>query len=245
MRKSGMVCECGWNSHNKRLKTLSKSHNKALHKGVNISRPTFRPVARDTRRKMEHKMRQPNAKKNFGHHIASFLLGGALLAVTSAANAQVGPPTPEGLPTEPVAQPKPEVTPVGDWARQCIQPEGRLKRCILSQGVAAEGAERPLADISISYIGGQQPAMQVTVPLGIRLPAGLSYKIDGNQGSRAPFIHCLPIGWQAIFPLDKELISKMQKGAKGEMIFQNLQGQNVGIPTSLSGFTAGFKSLTE
>lgn len=162
--------------------------------------------------------------------------------------AQVGPPAPEGLPKE--ERVKPEVSQFKDWLVQCLKPEGQLKRCIMVQHILAKNVEgvaenTPIAGLEVGYLpSADKPILKVGVPLGVLLPQGLAIHVDDEPTMRAPFQQCTEGGCQAFFPMNEELVTALQGGKKGKIIFQDAAKQNISIPVSLNGFTAAYNKLT-
>ncbi len=60
--------------------------------------------------------------------------------------------------------------------------------------------------------------------------------------AQVPYTVCDPAGCNAIFPLSKEITSKMQKGSTLQ-VGMFLVNQEVIMDASLSGFTKAIKSL--
>ena len=88
-----------------------------------------------------------------------------------------------------------------------------------------------------------QRGIIITLPLGVILPPGIRMEIDGENIGSAPFYRCAPNGCQARIPLQEELLNRLKAGSAGNIYFREVNGQDVPIPFSLSGFTAGFASV--
>jgi invasion protein IalB len=177
--------------------------------------------------------------------------GAALAASLFAApvSAQVGPPVPDALPAQPAA-PEPETTQYKDWVLQCVKPEGQLRRCVMRQAVLSgsniEGVAEntQIAGLEVGFLpGSTDPLLKIIMPLGVLLPPGLAIHVDDEPTMRAPFQQCRNSGCEAIFPMKSELVETMKAGKKAKVIFQDAAKQNLSIPFSLSGFTAGYSEL--
>lgn len=147
-----------------------------------------------------------------------------------------------------VAQAKPQPgKQFGDWMVECeAAPDGK-QRCFLSQTQTLQQQQQSgrLIRLSIGYIGpDNKPAMVAILPLGIWLPAGAAYQVEGQPQKPLVLQRCLGEGCVAAAELDEATLGHMRKakslsiGIKGEAA-----GQTLVIPVSLTGFDAGLRSL--
>ncbi|MCP5433017.1 MAG: invasion associated locus B family protein [Alphaproteobacteria bacterium] len=200
----------------------------------------------------------PSARRRTGR--AGILpIAAAILALlgTGPAFAQVGPPAPSGNAAKSPAaagakdQAKTDdaedegvVTNFDDWSVRCIQPDGQLKRCVMSQVIVEKESQKPVVHMSAGFVPDSAvPVMQIAVPLGVYLPAGIALNVDEEQLVHRGFEVCSPSGCQLLVVLSGELLEKLKKGDKAEIAFQDAARQNVGVPASLKGFTAAYNAL--
>lgn len=165
--------------------------------------------------------------KSLALAISGLLLGTAFLGTANAA--------------QPTAGQK-----FGDWSIGCDQ-DGGQSVCHLDQAVIDNNTQKPVLQVGVGYLPGQdgkkQPKMVIIVPLGVILPQGLTVQIDDGPGAQVPFLHCMAAGCRTVVNLDAPTIAKFKAGTKAKMTFAAPNGQPVSVPVSLSGFTAGFDAL--
>jgi len=111
--------------------------------------------------------------------------------------------------------------------------------------VMLKEGNRHLLRLEMGYVPDKKDQLVaiITVPLGIALPPGVLLKIDEGKELRLPVEHCIPQGCRILFPVDQDLLGILKAGKQATVTVQNMSHQPVGIPVSLSGFTAAFNSL--
>ena len=152
------------------------------------------------------------------------------------------------------AEPK-EGQKFGDWAVKCPAAapakEGAAEPpakplCFLFQGVilTKDGKKQQIMKIVVGYrTTGGDPVVNITVPLGVFLPAGYLFQVDQGQPLRVNFVTCLVNGCQGRFALDKKYLATVQRGLKGKVVFEDRSRKKLSLPVSLIGFTAGLAAL--
>jgi len=168
-------------------------------------------------------------------------------AAQTPAPAPAPAPTPAPAPapsTEPAPK-GPDVERFKDWSLQCTQAQAdKPSSCFLIHDVfPAEGNVRILQMVVGRF--GQDNVLGALffVPLGIRLPTGLTVQIDQNEPLRLPLERCTTKGCQAQIALADPLLAKFKAGSGGEVTFEDATGRPVAVPFSLQGFTAGLTKL--
>ena len=153
-----------------------------------------------------------------------------------------------------VAEPKDGQT-FGDWAVKCPAAapakEGAAEPpakplCFLFQGVilTKDGKKQQIMKIVVGYrAAGGDPVVNITVPLGVFLPAGYLFQVDQGQPIRVNFETCLVDGCRGGFVLDKKYLATVQRGLKGTVVFEDRSRKKLGLPVSLIGFTAALAAL--
>lgn len=170
--------------------------------------------------------------------IAAAALGLALPAGPAQAQQAAQPPAAAKPPAQaPQAE---EISRHGDWSVQCFPPDQSGKRhCEAVQVVAQEGSQQPLLRIAVGKAPGNGPAvLQFIVPLGAQLQRGFKLSIDGGAPRDLAATTCLPFGCIVETRLDSGLLAALRAGAQGKMSVVDLRNKQIGIPISLSGFTA-------
>jgi invasion protein IalB len=134
----------------------------------------------------------------------------------------------------------------GHWTVRCEIPTGaKTEQCALVQSVTAE--EHPgISAVVIVLKSAENPGgkiLRVVVPLGILLPAGLGLRIDDTDVGRTGFMRCIATGCVAEVVMDDALTNKLRVGDTAFfVIFQNSE-EGIGLPVTLSGFSAGIDAL--
>jgi len=136
-------------------------------------------------------------------------------------------------------------TPYGDWNMRCETPPGAQgPQCALMQYVVAES--RPNVGLSVIMLktaDGKAKLLRIITPLGVLLPSGLGLKIDDEDIGRAGFVRCIAEGCLAEVILEDELLNKLRRGQQATFIVFVSPEDGIGIPISLSGFSAGYDAL--
>nr|WP_306265256.1 invasion associated locus B family protein [Pararhizobium sp. IMCC3301] len=136
-------------------------------------------------------------------------------------------------------------TPYDDWTMRCETPPGAQgQQCALMQYVAAE--DRPNVGLSVIVLktaDGKAKLLRVITPLGVLLPSGLGLKIDSEDVGRAGFVRCVSEGCLAEVIMEDALLDKLRRGEQATFIVFETPEAGIGIPISLSGFSAGYDAL--
>ncbi len=190
--------------------------------------------------------RQPGAKT--GRPVALAAIAALVLAFALPAGPALAQQATEQPAQQPAAGIKPppqapqseEISRHGDWSVQCFPPDQSGQRhCEAVQVVAQEGSQQPLLRIAVGKAPGNGPAvLQFIVPLGAQLQRGFKLSIDGGAPRDLAATTCLPFGCIVETRLDSGLLAAMRAGAQGKMSVVDLRNKQIGIPISLSGFTA-------
>ena len=132
-----------------------------------------------------------------------------------------------------------------DWSARCQKPkDAEQEQCYIFQNlVLKEGGQR-LLHIAIMYLQpDNQPAAIVTVPLGVLLPRGVGFQVDDGEKIRFAYERCDASGCTGGLVLTDTVIDALKKGKQAKFSFFSGTGQEVAVPVSLTGFTAGFNAL--
>lgn len=137
----------------------------------------------------------------------------------------------------------------GDWELRCIKVEEGAEPCQLYQ-VLNDSNGGPVAEMVIfSLPEGQQAvaAAIVTTPLETLLTEEVSITVDDGEGRAYPFSLCNANGCVSRIALTESDIQSFQKGnvAQVRIVPARAPDQEVLLKLSLSGFTAGYKALSE
>lgn len=171
---------------------------------------------------------------------ATILFASALPAV---AQSQVPSPAPAQFPAQFPAQP--EIERIEDWSLQCTAtPAIQPKSCFLIHDVFQIQGDQRILQIVVGRFGASNVLVaRFYVPLGIRLPPGLTLQVDRNTPQQMPLERCTTRGCQAQIFLDDALLAAFKAGNGGNLIFDDAAGQSIVVAFSLKGFTSGIEKL--
>lgn len=141
------------------------------------------------------------------------------------------------LANEEGAQPERKV--FGDWFTLCAKPQNI---CTMNQiqFVNNENGRSQIlhAHISKNPQKPEQLIMQLILPLGVVLPAGILVKIDKGKEIQLPYHTCTPKGCIAAMPLPDERYQLLRKGNEALVGFRPIGTDKTAvIKISLNGFT--------
>jgi len=171
----------------------------------------------------------------------------ALMLPTASAFAQdnatpAAPAEGEAAPAAPAAPAQPNAnanaTPAQNWLKVCDPlPDGK-KACIMRQVVVANG--QFLGSFLLRDDPGQESRLLAVaaVPLGVLLPFGLTWQIDGGKPIRVPFMLCDPTSCATQLVINEAYVNSLKKGGKLKLTAKNRQNKDLVIDINLAGFTA-------
>jgi len=168
----------------------------------------------------------------------SILVGAALgvLFLSGAAGAQQAAPS--------AAPVKPDVKTVEDWIVRCFPIESPSP-CDMFQEQDARDTRQRVLSISIAYVPSlDRHALQVSVPLDISIPKGLTLKSDSYTSPVLKYRRCDRNGCyveQAVDNAVVEGLAKSQTGGKINIVADN--GKAFALDFSLKGFAAAHDDM--
>lgn len=130
--------------------------------------------------------------------------------------------------------------PSQNWLKVCDPlPDGQ-QACILRQVVLANG--QFLGSFLLRDDPGQESRLLAVaaVPLGVLLPFGLTWQIDGGQEIKVPYMLCDPQSCATQLVINEQFINSMKRGNKLTLTAKNRQNQDLKIEIDLAGFTATY-----
>jgi len=190
-------------------------------------------------------------------------IGAILLAGLPAAWAQNRQPQPQQQPARQAqparppaaqqpapAQPEPQVTAqnrarVSGWVQRCVAAErsGPLQ-CVVEQSMAMEATGQMVMAVVIRIVPDTRvPMMQIQVPNGLYLPAGLKLRTDTGVGLDLAFQMCDQRGCFTGNPVSPELLAAFKAGKRLEATVQNMGRQPQLLTMPLDGFTAAYQKI--
>jgi invasion protein IalB len=76
------------------------------------------------------------------------------------------------------------------------------------------------------------------VPLGVLLPFGLTWQIDGAKPVRVPYMLCDPTSCATQLVINEQYVNSLKKGGKLKLTAKNRQNKDLVIDITLAGFTS-------
>lgn len=131
-----------------------------------------------------------------------------------------------------------------NWLKVCDPLEDGKKACIMRQVVVAN--EQFLGSFLLRDDPGQESRLLAVaaVPLGVLLPFGLTWQIDGGKPIRVPFMLCDPQSCATQLVINEAYVNSLKKGGKLTLTAKNRQNQDLVVEINLAGFTAVYDSDT-
>ena len=163
-------------------------------------------------------------------HILMGAFAGLLLA-SGAALAQ------DAAPAAPAAAGRPEVKTVGDWFVRCFAVQSPSP-CDMFQELDDQRTRQRVLSLSIAYVPSlDRHALQVTVPLEISIPRGLTIQTDSYTSPVLKYRRCDRNGCYVEMAVDNGLIESLGKsGPAGKINIVADSGKSYALNFSLKGF---------
>ena len=130
--------------------------------------------------------------------------------------------------------------PQQNWLKVCDPlPDGK-EACIMRQVVLANG--QFLGSFLLRDDPGQESRLLAVaaVPLGVLLPFGLTWQIDGSKPVRVPYMLCDPTSCATQLVINEQYVDSLKKGSKLKLTAKNRQNEDLTIEINLAGFTAAY-----
>lgn len=185
--------------------------------------------------------------------VAGLTAAALLLSPISAFAQDAAAPAPEAPAAEAPAAEAPAAdaaatpaagNPAQNWLKVCDPlPDGQ-KACIMRQVVLANG--QFLGSFLLRDDPGQESRLLAVaaVPLGVLLPFGLTWQIDGAKPVRVPYMICDPTSCATQLVINEQYVNSLKGGNKLTLTAKNRQNQDLTIEINLSGFTSAYDSDT-
>ncbi len=151
----------------------------------------------------------------------------------------------EGAATETAAAAEaPARDPKDNWLKVCDPLEDGRKACILRLVVVANN--QFLGSFLLRDDPGQESRLLAVaaVPLGVLLPFGLTWQIDGGKPIRVPFMLCDPQSCATQLVINEAYVNSLKKGGVLKLTAKNRKNEDLVIEINLAGFTSVYDSDT-
>ncbi len=128
--------------------------------------------------------------------------------------------------------------PEDNWLKVCEPLESGGDACIMRQVVLNNN--QFLGSFLLRDDPGQESRLLAiaAVPLGVLLPFGLTWQIDGAQPVRVPFMLCDPQSCSTQLVINEAYVNSLKRGATLKLTAKNRQNQDLVVEINLSGFTS-------
>jgi invasion protein IalB len=167
----------------------------------------------------------------------------AAFAQETPAPAPAEQPAPDAG-TADIAGVDPNRRPEDNWLKVCDPLEDGKKACIMRQIVVANG--QFLGSFLLRDDPGQESRLLAVaaVPLGVLLPFGLTWQIDGGKPIRVPFMLCDPQSCATQLVINEAYVASLKRGGVLRLTAKNRQNEDLIIEINLEGFTAVYDNDT-
>jgi invasion protein IalB len=177
----------------------------------------------------------------------------AALAVPSMAFAQDASASSSEQPSEVLSPSGTAGTPTAtgnqqNWAKVCEPRDDGKKFCVVYQVVVTQNNQF-LGQFVLRDDPGQESRLVAiaAVPLGVLLPFGMTWQIDGGKPIRVPYMLCDLRSCSTQLVINEAYINSLKKGNKLQLTAKNRKNEDLTITINLAGFTTtydGDASLT-
>ena len=191
-------------------------------------------------------------------HLKSLLAAGVTLAALTlpmsqvlaqdASSSQAPAAAPASSSAAPAAAGDQAATTAQNWLKICDPEKDGKQACIMRQVVVTTNKQF-LGSFLLRDDPGQQSRLLAVaaVPLGVLLPFGVSWQIDGGKPVRVPYMLCDPQSCATQLVVNEAYVNSLKKGTKLILTAKNRKNEDLTISIDLSGFTGvydGQASLT-
>ena len=139
-------------------------------------------------------------------------------------------------------------TPDQNWLKICDPLEDGKRACIMRQVVVTQNNQF-LGSFLLRDDPGQESRLLAVaaVPLGVLLPFGVTWQIDGGKPIRVPYMLCDLRSCSTQLVINEAYVNSLKKGNKLTLTAKNRKNEDLTITINLAGFTSvydGDASLT-
>ena len=129
-------------------------------------------------------------------------------------------------------------TPQQNWLKICDPLDNGQSACIMRQVVMSSNNQF-LGSFLLRDDPGQESGLLAVaaVPLGVLLPFGLTWQIDGGKPVRVPYMLCDPQSCASQLVINEAYVSSLKKGGTLKLTAKNRRNEDLTITINLAGFT--------
>ena len=155
---------------------------------------------------------------------------------TAAPSAEPDVISPSGTAGTPAA-----ATPEQNWLKICDPLEDGKRACIMRQVVVTQNNQF-LGSFLLRDDPGQESRLVAiaAVPLGVLLPFGMTWQIDGGKPIRVPYMLCDLRSCSTQLVINEAYVNSLKKGNKLSLTAKNRKNEDLTITINLAGFTTAY-----
>jgi len=133
-----------------------------------------------------------------------------------------------------------------DWQTICVLGEEK-PACEVTQTMQLEKDGQTSFAMKITLIKqADNTLMEIALPLGLDLPAGIAIQVDDNGEVNLPFVTCVAKGCVAVATVDVGFVNELRQGAALKVAYRPFrQSQAIVLSSSLRGFTNAIEVLAD
>ncbi|HVY51778.1 MAG TPA: invasion associated locus B family protein [Devosia sp.] len=125
-----------------------------------------------------------------------------------------------------------------NWLKICDPEKDGKRACIMRQVVVTQNKQF-LGSFLLRDDPGQESRLLAVaaVPLGVLLPFGVTWQIDGGKPIRVPYMLCDPQSCATQLVVNEAYVNSLKKGSKLTLTAKNRKNEDLVITINLAGFT--------
>jgi invasion protein IalB len=129
-------------------------------------------------------------------------------------------------------------SPSQNWLKICDPEKDGKRACIMRQVVVTQNKQF-LGSFLLRDDPGQESRLLAVaaVPLGVLLPFGVTWQIDGGKPIRVPYMLCDPQSCATQLVVNEAYVNSLKKGSKLTLTAKNRKNEDLVITINLAGFT--------
>jgi invasion protein IalB len=133
-----------------------------------------------------------------------------------------------------------------DWQTICVQREEK-PACEVTQTMQLEKDGQASFAMRITlFKQAENTVMEIALPLGLDLQAGIAFQVDENSEINLPFATCVAKGCVAVVTVDGGFVNELRQGTAMKVAYRPFrQSQSRVLSSSLRGFTSAIDTLAD
>jgi invasion protein IalB len=132
--------------------------------------------------------------------------------------------------------------PQQNWLKICDPEQDGKRACIMRQVIVTQNKQF-LGSFLLRDDPGQESRLLAVaaVPLGVLLPFGVTWQIDGGKPIRVPYMLCDPQSCATQLVVNEAYVNSLKKGSKLTLTAKNRKNEDLTITINLQGFTGVYE----